>query len=67
MLIDYTNMLIFTGDTLLKSRIPRQFENYNNMMTSIRKVLYYPKISEEFKIYPGHGAYSTIGKERLEY
>ena len=67
MLIDYKNKLIFTGDTLLKGRIPRQFENYNNMMASIKKVLFYPKISDEFKIYPGHGAYSTIGKERLEY
>ncbi|MHA1526666.1 MAG: MBL fold metallo-hydrolase [Promethearchaeota archaeon] len=67
MLIDYKNKLIFTGDTLLKGRIPRQFENYNNMMASIRKALFYPKISDEFKIYPGHGAYSTIGKERLEY
>ncbi|MHA1467392.1 MAG: MBL fold metallo-hydrolase [Promethearchaeota archaeon] len=67
MLIDYTNMLIFTGDTLLRGRIPRQFEDYNNMMASIRKVLFYPKITDEFKIYPGHGAYSTIGKERLNY
>jgi len=67
MLIDFKNMLIFTGDTLLRSRIPRQFKNYSNLITSIRKILYYPKISEEFKIYPGHGAHSTIGKERLEY
>jgi len=67
MLIDYKNMLIFTGDTLLRGRIPRQLTNYDNLMASIRKVLYYPKISDEFKIYPGHGAYSTIGKERLNY
>lgn len=67
MLIDYSNTLIFTGDTLLKGRIPRQFENYNIMIASIRKILYYPRISNEFKIYPGHGAHSTIGKERLRY
>lgn len=67
MLIDYKNMLIFTGDTLLKGRNPRQFDNYNILRASIRKVLYYPKISDEFKIYPGHGSYSTIGKERLRY
>ncbi len=67
MLIDYKNMLIFTGDTLLRGRIPRQLNNYTNLMSSIRKILYYPKISDEFKIYPGHGGYSTIGKERLRY
>ena len=67
MLIDYKNMLIFTGDTLLRGRIPRQLENYDNLMASIRKILYYPKISDEFKIYPGHGAYTTIGEERLNY
>ena len=67
MLIDYKNMLIFTGDVLLRGRIPRQLTNYNNLMTSIRKILYYPKISDEFKIYPGHGGHSTIGKERLKY
>jgi glyoxylase-like metal-dependent hydrolase (beta-lactamase superfamily II) len=67
MLIDYKNMLIFTGDTLLRGRIPRQLTNYENLMASIRKILYYPKITDEFKIYPGHGAHSTIGKERLRY
>ncbi len=67
MLIDYKNKLIFTGDTLLRGRIPRQLINYNNLMASIRKILYYPKISDEFKIYPGHGGHSTIGKERLRY
>ena len=67
MLIDYKNMLIFTGDTLLRGRLPRQLTNYNNLMASIRKILFYPKISDEFKIYPGHGGYSTIGKERVRY
>ena len=67
MLIDYKNMLIFTGDTLLRGRLPRQLSNYNNLIASIRKILYYPKISDEFKIYPGHGSHSTIGKERLRY
>jgi glyoxylase-like metal-dependent hydrolase (beta-lactamase superfamily II) len=67
MLIDYKNRLIFTGDTLLRGRIPRQLINYNNLMASIRKILYYPKISTDFKIYPGHGGHSTIGKERLNY
>ena len=67
MLIDYQNMLIFTGDTLLRGRLPRQLVNYQILMDSIRKILYYPKISDEFKIYPGHGGHSTIGKERLRY
>ncbi|MFX0164338.1 MAG: MBL fold metallo-hydrolase [Candidatus Hodarchaeota archaeon] len=67
MLIDYKNMLIFTGDTLLRGRLPRQLINYNNLLASIRKILYYPQISGEFKIYPGHGSHSTIGKERLRY
>ena len=67
MLIDYKNMLIFTGDTLLRGRLPRQLTNYNDLMTSIRKILYYPNISDKFKIYPGHGGHSTIGKEKLRY
>ncbi|MFX0027691.1 MAG: MBL fold metallo-hydrolase [Candidatus Hermodarchaeota archaeon] len=67
MLIDYKNMLVFTGDTLLRGRLPRQLSNYNMLMASIRKILNYPKISDEFKIYPGHGSHSTIGKERLRY
>ena len=67
MLIDYKNLLIFTGDTLLKGRLPRQLMNYNILMTSITKILYYPNVSEQFKIYPGHGGHSTIGKERLNY
>ncbi len=67
MLIDYNNKLIFTGDTLLRGRLPRQLKNYNKLMNSIRKILYYPEISDDFKIYPGHGGHSTIGKERLNY
>jgi hydroxyacylglutathione hydrolase len=67
MLIDYKNVLIFTGDTLLRGRLPRQLMNYENLIVSIRKILYYPNISAEFKIYPGHGGLSTIGKERLRY
>lgn len=65
MLIDYNNRLIFTGDVLLRGRIPRQLKNYTILMNSIRKILYYPKISDDFKIYPGHGGHSTIGKEKL--
>jgi glyoxylase-like metal-dependent hydrolase (beta-lactamase superfamily II) len=67
MLIDYKNRLIFTGDTLLRGRLPRQLVNYKNLMSSISKILYYPQISEEFIIYPGHGGTSTIGEERLNY
>ena len=67
MLIDYKNKVIFTGDTLLRGRIPWQLINYDDLMASIRKILFYPKISGEFKIYPGHGSHSTIGKERLNY
>jgi hydroxyacylglutathione hydrolase len=67
MLIDYKNKLIFTGDTLLRGRLPRQLMNYDNLITGIRKILHYPNISDEFKIYPGHGGHSTIGKEKLRY
>jgi glyoxylase-like metal-dependent hydrolase (beta-lactamase superfamily II) len=67
MLIDYNNKLIFTGDTLLRGRIPRQLINYSVLIESIKKILYYPKISDEFKIYPGHGGNSTIGKEKLRF
>jgi glyoxylase-like metal-dependent hydrolase (beta-lactamase superfamily II) len=67
MLIDYNNKLIFTGDTLLRGRIPRQLINYSVLIESSRKILYYPNISDEFKIYPGHGGHSTIGKEKLRF
>jgi len=61
-----TSVEIFFMIPFVKS-ISRQLTNYNNLITSIRKILYYPKISDEFKIYPGHGGHSTIGKERLKY
>ncbi|MHA2474404.1 MAG: MBL fold metallo-hydrolase, partial [Promethearchaeota archaeon] len=67
MLIDYNNKLIFTGDTLLRGRIPRQLINYSVLIESSRKILYYQNISDEFKIYPGHGGPSTIGKEKLRF
>ncbi|MFX1574618.1 MAG: MBL fold metallo-hydrolase [Promethearchaeota archaeon] len=67
MLIDYKNKLIFTGDTLMRGRLPRQLIDYDNLIASIKKILYYPNISDEFKIYPGHGGQSTIGNEKLRY
>ncbi|MHA2037784.1 MAG: MBL fold metallo-hydrolase [Promethearchaeota archaeon] len=67
MLIDYNNRLIFTGDTLLRGRLPRQLKNYNKLINSIKKILHYPNISDEFKIYPGHGGNSTIGQEKSRY
>ena len=67
MLIDYKNKLIFTGDTLLRGRIPWQLTNYDNLIASIKKILNYNNISDEFKIYPGHGGHSTIGRERSRY
>ncbi len=56
---------IITGDTLFSGSIGRTDllgGDYNTIMDSIKnKIIVYP---DETIVYPGHGHYSTIGKER---
>ncbi|SHJ63210.1 Ketoacyl-synthetase C-terminal extension [Clostridium cavendishii DSM 21758] len=60
-----TGNKIFTGDTLLKGGYGAPDEEYGNesdLMNSIlNKLMTY---EDDIIIYPGHGEYSTIGKER---
>jgi glyoxylase-like metal-dependent hydrolase (beta-lactamase superfamily II) len=65
MLISYSNKIIFTGDTLLRGKLPRQLVDLDELITSIRKIMSYPMVTDNFEIYPGHGRKSTIGEEKL--
>jgi len=57
--------IIFTGDTLFKSGIGRtdlEGGDYGQIQKSLKRLMQYP---DHYKIYPGHGPDSTIGKEKL--
>lgn len=67
LLVNYENKIIFTGDTLFEGSIGRTdlSGDYDQLMSSIReKLMRNPKITDDFKIYPGHLDDSTIGSER---
>lgn len=56
--------VIFTGDTMFKGGMGRtDFSggDYNKLLESLNKLKQLPK---ETKVYPGHGDFSTIDKER---
>lgn len=56
--------VIFTGDTLFKNSIGRtDFPGGDNevLKKSLVKLIKYP---DNFKVYPGHGPETTIGKEK---
>lgn len=58
---------VFTGDTLFASGIGRTdlpSGDYKTLLTSIRQRLL--SLPDETVIYPGHGEFSTIGRERRE-
>jgi hydroxyacylglutathione hydrolase len=59
--------VLFSGDTLFAGSIGRTDlpeGSYDSIINSIRqKLLVLP---DETKVYPGHGASTTIGKERLD-
>jgi len=61
-----TEKICFTGDILFQNSIGRTDlwgGNYNQLMNSIKNKLM--NLSDEIKIYPGHGNGSTIGVERV--
>ena len=64
MLVDYENKLIIAGDTIIRGTIPRQLVNFDELIESIRKILHFPNITDDFVIYPGHGGKTTIGDEK---
>ena len=56
--------LVFTGDTLFAGGIGRtDFPESSNieMKHSLRRLLHLP---DDYVVYPGHGAVSTIGEEK---
>lgn len=58
--------VVFTGDTLLAGAIggtssPSSSED--NLKTSLRRLMELPDATV---VYPGHGSFTTIGKERIE-
>ena len=60
-----TNKIVFTGDTLFAEGIGRtDFSggNQTQLLESIREKLFI--LADDTVIYPGHGASSTIGKEK---
>ena len=67
MLISYSNRLIFTGDTLLRGRLPRQLVDFDELLASMKKIMFYPGVSDNFEIFPGHSKKSTIGEEKQIY
>ncbi len=60
-----TGKAVFSGDVLFEDGIGRtdlQGGDYPTLMHSIRDVLL--KLPDETAVYPGHGAATTIGRER---
>lgn len=64
-LISQKDLCIFTGDTVFAGSIGRtDFPggDYNTIINSLERVLSYP---DEFLIYPGHGAATTVANESV--
>lgn len=60
--------VVFTGDTLFKDGIGRTDlpgGSYEKLISSIKGKLLC--LDDEVKIYPGHGEFSTIGRERSNF
>lgn len=61
----YEDEIMFTGDFLFKGTIGRcdlEGSNWADMLKSIEKIKNY---SDDIVIYPGHGAKSTLKKEKM--
>ncbi len=65
-LVERSEKVIFTGDTLFKNSIGRYDfpgSNYDDLMNSIKNKLF--TFPDDFVIYPGHGMRTTIGAEKM--
>ena len=59
--------VLFTGDTLFAGGIGRTdlpLGNYHLLIQSIKEHIL--SLPDDYMIYPGHGPFSTVGKERKE-
>ena len=57
--------ICFTGDTLFNGSVGRTDlpgGNYKTLVNSLKEKMI--NLSNEIRIYPGHGPYSTIGEEK---
>ena len=66
--IDYSNRIIFSGDSLFKGSIGRTDlgGNYGVLMKSIGdKIMRNPKVTDDFQVLPGHGGLTNVGQEKL--
>jgi glyoxylase-like metal-dependent hydrolase (beta-lactamase superfamily II) len=66
-LVDYSNKIIFVGDTLFQGSIGRTDlgGDFPTLMSSIReKIMQNPKITDDFEILPGHMDSTTVGMEK---
>lgn len=64
-LIDKKNKMVFSGDTLFKGAIGRTDligGNSSHIHNSIKNKLF--KLNDDYKVYPGHGSFTTIGEEK---
>ena len=63
--VDHENKNIFAGDTLFFNNIGRSdfiYGNYDSLIRGIKEELL--SLTDEYKVYPGHGLKTTIGYER---
>jgi glyoxylase-like metal-dependent hydrolase (beta-lactamase superfamily II) len=62
----YTNGAVFTGDTLFAGSVGRtDFPggSHTQLIEGVRTKIF--PLGDHFRVYPGHGPATTIGKERL--
>ena len=57
--------ILFTGDTLFQCSIGRTDLPGGNMATLVQSLNKLVKLPEETEVYPGHGAPTTIGGEKI--
>ncbi len=66
-LVSFSHRVVFTGDTLLKGTVGRSDfpgGDPEQLIEGIRRQLM--SLPDDFVVYPGHGAPTTIGDERVE-
>ncbi|MCM8783082.1 MAG: MBL fold metallo-hydrolase [Candidatus Omnitrophica bacterium] len=66
LLVDHQKKILFSGDTLFYSAIGRTdflAASYDELLKSIKEKLFL--LDDDTLVYPGHGTYTRIGKERV--
>jgi hydroxyacylglutathione hydrolase len=67
LLVNYSQKIMFVGDTIFHRGIGRTDfgGNFHDLMISIRKnIMQNPKVDDTFILYPGHMEITTVGQER---